>query len=93
MTDQAELDGNGVPFWQAFWQRRKENPKCTNLEVERPRLMIIDRCNDVHIEGLALQDSGFWNLHLYRCRDVVIEGLRITIPSSETKNVRAPRPS
>lgn len=79
---QGRLDGSGVPFWQAFWQRRKENPKCTNLEVERPRLMFIDRCRDVRIEGLALQDSGFWNLHLYRCRDVVLEGLRITIPSA-----------
>ena len=86
----GHLDGNGVPFWQAFWQRRKENPKCTNLEVERPRLMFIDRCHDVRVEGLALQDSGFWNLHLYRCRDVTIEGISITIPSSAKLNVRGP---
>ncbi len=78
----GRLDGNGVTFWQAFWKRREENPRCTNLEVERPRLMFIDRCRDVRIEGIALQDSGFWNLHVYRCRDVVIEGLRITIPSA-----------
>jgi alpha-L-rhamnosidase len=78
----GKLDGHGVPFWTAFWQRRKENPKCTNLEVERPRLMFIDRCTDVRIEDLGLQDSGFWNLHLYRCRDVVIEKVRITIPSA-----------
>ena len=83
------LDGSGPVYWAAFWQRRKENPKCTNLEVERPRLMFIDRCRDVRIEGLALQDSGFWNLHLYRCRDVVIEGVRITIPSS-TATLRGP---
>jgi polygalacturonase len=84
------LDGNGAPFWAAFWQRRKENPRCTNLEVERPRLVFIDRCRDVRIEGVALQDSGFWNLHLYRCRDVVIEGLRITIPSAAKLNTRGP---
>jgi polygalacturonase len=78
----GRLDGNGVTFWEAFWQRRKENPKCTNLEVERPRLMFIDRCNDVRVETIGLQDSGFWNLHIYRCRDVVIEGVRITIPSA-----------
>ena len=78
----GKLDGNGVPFWNAFWKRRQENPKCTNLEVERPRLMFIDRCHDVRVEGISFQDSGFWNLHLYRCRDVVIEGLRITIPSA-----------
>lgn len=84
------LNGNGVPFWEAFWQRRKENPKCTNLEVERPRLMFIDRCTDVRIAGLALEDSGFWNLHLYRCREVVIEDLRITIPSAAAKKIRGP---
>jgi polygalacturonase len=78
----GRLDGNGVTFWQAFWKRRQENRNCTNLEVERPRLLFIDRCHDVRVEGLALQDSGFWNLHLYRCRDVVIESLRITIPSA-----------
>jgi alpha-L-rhamnosidase len=78
----GKLDGSGPVYWRAFWQRRKENPKCTNLEVERPRLMFIDRCTDVRITNMALEDSGFWNLHLYRCRDVVIEDVRITIPSA-----------
>ena len=78
----GRLDGSGPVYWRAFWQRRKENPKCTNLEVERPRLMFIDRCTDVRLEHTALQDSGFWNLHLYRCRDVVIEDVRITMPSA-----------
>ena len=86
----GKLDGNGIMFWAAFWQRRKENPRCTNLEVERPRLVFIDRCNDVRIEGLRLQDSGFWNLHLYRCDGVVIEGLRITSPTAGKGNVLAP---
>lgn len=84
----GKLDGNGILFWAAFWQRRKENPRCTNLEVERPRLVFIDRCKDVRIEGLALQDSGFWNLHLYRCDGVTVEGLRITSPT--TGNILAP---
>lgn len=78
----GKLDGNGILFWAAFWQRRKENPRCTNLEVERPRLMFIDRCTDVRVEGISLVDSGFWNLHLYRCDGVVLEGLRITAPTS-----------
>jgi polygalacturonase len=85
----GKLDGSGPVFWRAFWQRRKENPRCTNLEVERPRLMFIDRCTDVRIENTALEDSGFWNLHLYRCRDVLIESVRITVPSS-TPDLRGP---
>jgi len=90
ITGSGLLNGNGVPFWQAFWQRRKENPKCTNLEVERPRLMFVDRCTNVRIEGVSLEDSGFWNLHLYRCRDVTIEGIRITIPASAKTGIRGP---
>lgn len=85
----GKLDGSGPVYWAAFWQRRKENPKCTNLEVERPRLMFIDRCQDVRITDLRLEDSGFWNLHLYRCRDVLIENVRITLPSA-TAGVRGP---
>lgn len=79
---EGRIDGNGILFWAQFWQRRKENPKCTNLEVERPRLMFIDRCRDVRISGLEFRDSGFWNLHLYKCSDVVVEGLDIKAPTS-----------
>lgn len=85
----GRLDGSGPVFWRAFWQRRRENPRATNLEVERPRLMFIARCTEVRIENVALQDSGFWNLHLYRCRDVLIENVRITVPSS-TPDLRGP---
>ncbi len=81
ISGKGKIDGNGRLFWAQFWQRRKENPKCTNIEVERPRLMFIDRCNNVKISGLAFQDSGFWNLHLYRCQDVLIEGLHISAPT------------
>lgn len=80
------IDGNGITFWAQFWQRRRENPKCTNLEVERPRLMFIDRCQDVRIEGISLRYSGFWNLHLYRCRDVLVEGVTITAPTRHTNH-------
>ena len=82
LSGPGRLDGSGPVYWRAFWQRRKENPRCTNLEVERPRLLFIDRCRDVRIEGLELQDSGFWNVHLYHCRDVLLAGLRITLPSA-----------
>lgn len=80
------IDGNGITFWAQFWQRRRENPKCTNLEVERPRMMFIDRCTDVRIEGISMRYSGFWNLHLYRCRDVLVEGLTITAPTRHTQH-------
>jgi alpha-L-rhamnosidase len=87
ITGEGTLDGNGEPFWRAFWQRRAENPKCTNLEVERPRLMFLEDCSDVQLEGIHLKDSGFWNLHLYKCRNVVIDGITITAPHGDPPRI------
>lgn len=86
ISGEGKLDGNGITYWAKFWQRRRENPRCTNLEVERPRLMFIDRCTDVRIEGISLTYSGFWNLHLYRCSDVLLQGLTITAPTRHTNH-------
>lgn len=86
ISGSGTLDGNGAPFWADFWARRKENPKTTNLDVERPRLALIQNSEDVRISGVTFKDSGFWNLHLYRCRNVVVENVRFEIPDG----VRAP---
>ncbi len=80
----GRLDGNGRVFWEAFWQRRRENPQCTNLEVERPRLMFLDHCTDVVVRDLSFKDSGFWNLHLYNCQNVLVEGASFTAPGRES---------
>ena len=80
ITGKGTLDGNGKPFWVAFWKRRAQNPKCTNLEVERPRLMFLDSCQGIELKDIHFKDSGFWNLHVYNCQDVLIEGITITAP-------------
>lgn len=87
ITGAGTLDGNGKPFWIAFWKRRAENRKCTNLEVERPRLMFLENCSDVQISGIRLKDSGFWNLHLYKCRDAIVEGVSITAPHGDPPQI------
>lgn len=87
ITGNGTLDGNGKPFWVAFWKRRAENPQCTNLEVERPRLMFLENCSDVLIQGVHLKDSGFWNLHLYRCREVLVESITITAPHGDPPKI------
>jgi polygalacturonase len=80
VTGSGTLDGNGAPFWEEFWARRRANPKTTNLDVERPRLMLIQNSEDVRISGVTFKDSGFWNLHLYRCRNVLVENVRFQVP-------------
>jgi len=82
ITGNGIIDGNGLNYWKAFWQRRKENPKCTNLEVSRPRLVFIWKCDNVQLQDVHLRNSGFWSSHYYQCNNVKILDLRITSPCS-----------
>jgi polygalacturonase len=81
---EGQLNGNGVPFWALFYARRNADRNTTNLDVERARLVFIDHCSDVRVEGLSFQDSGFWNLHLYHSHDIHVVGLYINAASPST---------
>lgn len=80
ITGEGLLDGSGPAFWQKFWRSHAADNKTRNIDVERPRLILIDRSNDVVISGVRLKDAGFWNLHLYRCRNVLVEDVAISSP-------------
>lgn len=79
------IDGNGLPYWKAFWLRRSWNPQCTNKDEQRPRLLYISHSANVEISGLTLQNSPFWTCHLYRSHHVKMLGLRITSPAAPVK--------
>jgi alpha-L-rhamnosidase len=80
ITGAGTLDGNGQAFYTRFWNARQNNPKVTNLAVERPRLAFIQNSTDVQVRGIKFKDSGFWNLHFYRCADVLVENTRFEAP-------------
>ena len=80
ITGPGTLDGNGAPFWKAFWDRLKADRKTKNLDVPRPRLALVENSEDVKISGVRFKDSGFWNLHLYRCKNVVVEKSSFEVP-------------
>lgn len=85
ITGKGTIDGNGLKYWEAFWQRRKENPKCTNLEVSRPRLVFIWKCDNVQVQDVKLHNSGFWTSHYYQCNNVKLLDLHIFSPHEPVK--------
>lgn len=85
MGGKGIIDGNGLRSWKAFWLRRRWNPKCTNKDEQRPRLLYISDSTDVTIAGLTLQNAHFWTTHLYRCRRVKYLNCRITSPAAPVK--------
>jgi polygalacturonase len=79
------INGNGLKYWEAFWQRRRENPQCTNLEVSRPRLVFIWNSNDVQLQDVKLVNAGFWTTHFYKCNNVKMLDLYIFSPHAPVK--------
>lgn len=85
ISGKGTIDGNGLKYWEAFWERRKENPNCTNLEVSRPRLVFIWNSNNVQLQDVKLHNAGFWTSHYYKCNNVKIIDLHIYSPYEPVK--------
>lgn len=85
LSGKGTLNGNGLRYWKSFWLRRAVNPKCTNMDELRPRLLYVSNSNDVQISGVRLLNSPFWTTHFYRCSRVKLLGLHIFSPAAPVK--------
>lgn len=87
ISGEGTINGNGLRYWTAFWLRRKINPKCTNMDEMRPRLVYICNSKNVQLSGIRLENSPFWTTHFYKCENVKLLDLYIYSPA---KPVKAP---
>lgn len=74
------IDGNGEKAWKAFWTRLKWNPKATNKDEQRPRLVYISNSKNVTVSDVTLQNSHFWTNHIYKCEKVKYLNCKILAP-------------
>ncbi len=89
ISGEGILDGNGTEYWKAFRLRRQWNPKCTNKDEQRPRLVHFEYCQHLTIAGVNLQNSPFWTCHLYKCNQVKVLGVRFFSPRSPVASASA----
>ncbi|KGE15163.1 glycoside hydrolase family 28 [Sphingobacterium deserti] len=87
ISGNGTLDGNGLRYWKAFWLRRAFNPKCTNMDEMRPRVLYVSNSKDVQVSGIHMKNSPFWTSHYYKVENLKLLDLRITAPE---KPVKAP---
>ncbi len=72
VTGRGSIDGRGESWWAAFREGRLEHP--------RPRLVAVEDCERVLLEGFSAVDSPSWTIHPSRSSDVVVRGLSIRNP-------------
>ena len=85
MFGPGTIDGNGLRSWKAFWHRRAWNPKCTNKDEQRPRLVYISNSRHVTVAGLHLQNAAYWTNHLYHCQYVKYLNCTVDSPYEPVK--------
>ncbi|MEI3790719.1 MULTISPECIES: rhamnogalacturonidase [unclassified Chryseobacterium] len=85
ISGKGTLDGNGLRFWKAFWKRREWNPKCTNMDEMRPRIIYISNSKNIQVEGITVKNSPFWSTHYYKSEFVKLLNLTILAPKEPVK--------
>lgn len=82
ISGKGTIDGNGTHYWKAFRLRMQWNPKATNKDEMRPRLVYVSNCRNIQISGVTLQNSPFWTSHFYKCDSVKLLNLRYFSPAA-----------
>ncbi|SIN80601.1 Polygalacturonase [Chryseobacterium scophthalmum] len=85
ISGKGTLDGNGLRFWKSFWKRREWNPKCTNMDEMRPRIIYVSNSKNVQVEGITIKNSPFWSTHYYKSHFVKLLNLTILAPKEPVK--------
>ena len=71
LTGRGTIDGQGRTF-MAELDEDHHQPKDW-----RPRMMILEHCQNVRLRDLTLRESALWTVHLAGCTDVAVDGLSI----------------
>lgn len=76
------IDGSGSIWWDKYWNMRREYDAkglrwIVDYDCKRPRLILIYESSNIAVEGLTLQEPGFWTLHICYSTNVFVDSLTI----------------
>ena len=83
ISGKGAVDGDGKIWWDAYWKLRRDDYEPRGLrwaadyDCQRPRLIQIYKSNNVDLQGLQLQRSGFWTVHICFSQKVTVDGVTI----------------
>jgi glycosyl hydrolase family 28 len=77
------IDGRGEKWWDRYRDLRNDyDPRglrwAADYDAQRVRLMVIWKSQDVTVQNLSLQRSGFWTLQVVYSEHVTIDGVKVT---------------
>jgi polygalacturonase len=76
-TGKGTIDGNGAVWWE---EAEKARQKVSGYTLPRPNLVTLNRCKNVRLENITLQNSPKFHFVPAECEDVVISNVTILAP-------------
>ncbi|AKD05936.1 glycoside hydrolase family 28 protein [Pontibacter korlensis] len=82
ITGEGTVHAQGKPFWDAYWKLRKTyEPKglrwIVDYDAKRPRTLLISESSDITVQGITLQQAGFWTVHVLYSDHITVDGITI----------------
>jgi polygalacturonase len=89
ITGSGVIDGAGAVWWPAVRAAKKNG---VPEPRRRPRLVVLQNCLHLRVEGITLQNSPSFHLVPSDCEDVIVTGVTIKAPA-DSPNTDATDPS
>jgi polygalacturonase len=83
LSGSGTLDGQGGPWW-VIERKVKSEARAKGLpdaEIGRPRMVVLEGCQRVRLEGVTLSNSPMYHFVPFKCEDVTVDGITIFSPA------------
>jgi polygalacturonase len=77
LVGKGAIDGNGKVWWP---EAEKARQKVSGYTLPRPNLLVLNRCQDVRVEGIKLLNSPKYHFVPGECENVTVAGVTIQAP-------------
>jgi polygalacturonase len=80
ITGEGVIDGNGQIWWD--YVKGVRDSGVLGTDHPRPIGLLFDHSRHIKVEGVTVQNSGFWQIVPYYADDVILRGIRVLAPPS-----------
>ncbi len=80
INGEGTIDGNGHVWWD--YVKGVKDAGVLGNDRPRPMGVVFDHSKHIHMEGVTVQNSGFWQIVPYYADDVTFRNMRILAPRS-----------
>ncbi|MFM2082605.1 MAG: hypothetical protein RL380_1296 [Verrucomicrobiota bacterium] len=77
ITGAGVIDGNGKVWWE---EAEKARQKVSGFTLPRPNLLTLNRCKNIKLTGITLQNSPKFHFVPTECEDIFIDSVTVLAP-------------